>query len=126
MAPRFGFANKFFLAELVDGQVVSVNHREIITNSWASRLGELRNLNVEVIVCGGFNCMFVPLAEALGIRVITGLTGNAREAVESFARDETLPTSFCGGKRRRGKCEARGFHGRKDTGRGKHEKRKHQ
>ena len=119
MAPRFGFANEFFLAELVDGQVVNVFQKEVIKNSWASRLGELRDLNVEVIICGGFDRMFMPLAEALGIRVVAGLTGNAREAVELFARDETLPTSFCTGKRRRGKCKARGFRGRKENGRGR-------
>ena len=126
VAPRFGFANKFFLAELVDRQIVNEDLKVVSTNSWAGRLGELRDLNVEIIVCGGFNRMFVPLAESLGIRVVAGLHGNAREAVELFARDDGIATSFCRGKKRQGKCEFRGFRGSKKIGPGRHGKRTHQ
>ncbi len=105
VAPRFGFADSFLIAEIEDRQLVRTDQVATVADGWANRLGELRDLEVEVLLCGGFNRAFVPLAEDLGISILAGLAGNARQIVEAFARGEAMPNLFCDGmahRRRKG------------------------
>ncbi len=97
VAPRFGFADTFLIAEIAEKQVVREDQVVTVTGGWANRLGKLRDLDVKVLLCGGFNRAFVPLAENLGITVLAGLTGNAHQLVEAFARGEAMPTFSCDG-----------------------------
>ncbi len=116
VAPRFGYADGFLIAEIADEQVIRADQIATVTDGWMNRLGELRDLGVEVLLCGGFNRAFVPLAEDLGINVLVGLIGNARQVVKAFARGEAMPTFSCDGmsqKRRAG--QGRG--GNRDHGR---------
>lgn len=86
VAPRFGFAERYLVAEIENEQVVRADLVATEFRGWVNRLSELRGLGVEVILCGGFNRAFLPLAEGLGIHVLAGLAGDARRAVEAFSR----------------------------------------
>ena len=92
VAPRFGFAESFLVAEIENEQVVRADLIATEFRGWVNRLSELRNLGVEVILCGGFNRAFLPLAEDLGIHVMAGLAGDAHRAVEAFSRGDAQPT----------------------------------
>ncbi len=110
IAPRFGFADLFLIAEITGRGVGSTVREVTLTPGWSTKLEALRTMGVEVLLCGGFNRQFVPQATALGLTVFAGLTGGAREAVEAFARRETMPTFYCNhpgspkGTGRNGKC----------------------
>ena len=101
VAPRFGFANTFLIAEIEDSGVSRTQEISIDTTGWSSRLGELRDLGIDVLLCGGFNREYAPLAEDFGIDVHAGLTGDAHRVVEAFSRGETMPTFSCSGMGRR-------------------------
>ncbi len=123
VAPRFGFADSFLIAEIVDNQVLRADQVVTIADGWVSRLGQLRDLGIEVLLCGGFNRAFVPLAEELGVSVLAGLVGEARQVLEAFARGEATPTFSCNGmgrRRRAGRgCDSNKGHGRR-RGRNSH------
>ena len=101
VAPRFGFANTFLVAEIEDSRVLGTKLVSIETGSWANRLSNLESLGIKVLLCGGFNRAFTPLAEDLGIDIHAGLTGDAHQVVEAFARGEAMPTFTCIGLGRR-------------------------
>jgi predicted Fe-Mo cluster-binding NifX family protein len=93
VAPRFGFADQLLLAEISDGRVDRTTVIALVAAGWHDRLTGLRDLGVELILCGGFNRRFEPLAQNLGISIIAGLAGDASDLVEVYARGEELPVA---------------------------------
>lgn len=99
VAPRFGFADRMLVATIEDGKVVDSETHRFTPGGWHRRISRLVEDGVSVLLCGGFNCRFVPLAEDLGLEVIAGLSGSAAALVEAFARGEEMKTTFCTGGR---------------------------
>ncbi len=95
VAPRFGFADQLLLAEISNGRVDRTTVIALVAAGWHDRLTGLRDLGVELILCGGFNRRFEPLAQNLGISIIAGLAGDASDLVETYARGEELPVARC-------------------------------
>jgi predicted Fe-Mo cluster-binding NifX family protein len=106
VAPRFCSADEFMIAELDRDEVRRVHRLSIPEVTWSQRLERLSAAGVSVVLCGGFNRSFRPLAEDLGIRVIAGLAGEAEQLIDAFARGEIERYRFLpcrgGGRRRRG------------------------
>ena len=95
VAPRFGFADQLLLAEISNERVDRTTIVTMVVAGWHDRLTGLRDLGVELILCGGFNRRFEPLAQSLGISIIAGLAGDASNLVETYARGEELPIARC-------------------------------
>jgi predicted Fe-Mo cluster-binding NifX family protein len=102
VAPRFCSAHEFAIARVDGSQVHHICRLTIRDELWSRRLERLSAAGVKVLLCGGFNRSFLPCAEALGIRVISGLAGEARQLIDAFARDEIDQYRFlpCRGRRR--------------------------
>ena len=107
VAPRFCSADEFMIAELDGGQLRRVHRLVLPEEAWSERLERLAATGVRVLLCGGFNRSFLPLAEGLGIRVISGLAGEAERLIEAFLRDDIERHQFLPRRGRR-----RGRHGR--------------
>jgi predicted Fe-Mo cluster-binding NifX family protein len=88
VAPRFCSAHEFVIAQLDGSRVHRICRLTIPEEAWSRRLEHLSSAGVKVLLCGGFNRNFLPRAEALGIRVISGLAGEAERLIDAFARDE--------------------------------------
>lgn len=96
VAPRFGEASQFLIAESHSGDVVSWETLALDrVGDWIFRLSELELAGVNVALCCGFNRFYWPLAIEKRIRVITGATGEARSLVEAFVHGEKLPLLPC-------------------------------
>ena len=105
VAPRFCSADQFMIAELDGNRVLRVRQLSIPEEEWSQRLERLSAAGVRVLLCGGFNRSFLPLAESFGIRVIFGLAGEAERLIDAFLRNEIERYRFlpCGGGRGRGR-----------------------
>ena len=104
VAPRFCSADLFMIAELDGDRVRRVRRLTLPEESWSRRLELLAAAGVSVLLCGGFNRSFLPVAEGLGIRVITGLAGEAEQLIDAFLRDDLDRFQFVpcrGGRGRR-------------------------
>ena len=88
VAPRFCSADQFMIAELDGDQIRRLRRLSIPEEAWSERLELLSDAGVRVLLCGGFNRSFLPVAEGLGIRVIAGLAGEAERLIDAFLRDE--------------------------------------
>jgi hypothetical protein len=89
VSPRFCYAESALLVRFVDGQEV---WRRVVSlgEPWIPRrLSRLAAIGVRTILCGAFNRAYLPAAEGLGIRVLTGISGNAEDAVTRFRRGRT-------------------------------------
>jgi predicted Fe-Mo cluster-binding NifX family protein len=114
VAPRFGCAERILVADLREDGSWEEAAQSLGLLPWPARLQHLAQLGVTVLLCGGFNRHWLPLAESLGIRVIWGLWGDARELISAFhAGRLQTPPAFGHGGRGRG----RGGHGGRGRGR---------
>ena len=102
VAPRFCSADQFLIADLDRDEVRRVRRLDIPEEAWSTRRERLSAAGVSVLLCGGFKQSFLPLAEGLGIRVISGLAGEAERLIDAFLRDELERYRFlpCRGRRR--------------------------
>lgn len=96
VAPRFGFAEDFLVAT-IENEGISETHRIILPNNgWNERLRVLEEHGVSVILCGGFNRRFEPLARSHGIRVICGCVGEAELVAHRFAQQKQEDLAWLG------------------------------
>lgn len=98
VSPRFCYAESALVVSFANGHEV---WRQVVAlgDPWIPRrLSQLAALGVRVILCGAFNRIYLPAAQGLGIRVVTGISGNAEEAMARFRRGQT--TAARAGQRR--------------------------
>jgi hypothetical protein len=84
VSPRFCFAEHVLVVCLANGREV---RRQVLSlgEPWLpGRLAQLAAMGVRTLLCGAFNRAFRPNAERLGIRVITGISGKAEDALASY------------------------------------------
>ena len=88
VAPRFCSADRFMIAELDGDRLRRVLRLSLPEEAWSERLERLSAAGVRVLLCGGFNRSFLPLAESFGIRVIFGLAGEAERLIDAFLHND--------------------------------------
>ena len=116
VAPRFCSADRFMVAELDGDRVSRVRRLSIPEQECSERFERLSAAGVRVLLCGGFNRSFLPLAESFGIRVIFGLAGEAERLIDAFLRNEIeryrfLPCRGGSGRRHGGRWPGRRHEG---------------
>ncbi len=109
VAPRFCSADQFMIAELDGDQICRVRRLSIPEETWSERLKLLSAAGVRVLLCGGFNRSFLPVAEGLGIRVIAGLAGEAERLIDAFFQDELERFEFLPCRERHPGCHGAGW-----------------
>jgi predicted Fe-Mo cluster-binding NifX family protein len=114
VSPRFDCGAALLVAE-IDGGIVT-SQQEVVDGASNSlqRVAQLRELGVEVLVCGAVTGFLLRHMMANGIRVFPWVSGDAREALDALARGELSTTPLAGmgrgrgcGRRRRGRAGPR-------------------
>ena len=94
VAPRFCAAREVLLSDWTPGSLgqadsISTPWRAgLAGEGWQDRLQSVRILGATVLLCGGFNRRYRPLAEQLGLRVESGLIGRAADLFRAFAEHD--------------------------------------
>ncbi|MGI5861024.1 MAG: NifB/NifX family molybdenum-iron cluster-binding protein [Myxococcales bacterium] len=105
VSPRFCFAESMLVVTVAeDGAELSRETVSLGSTWFPDRLALVAARGIAVVVCGGFNAAFLPQAEQLGIRVISGIAGDAEQALARFLAGELVSRRRCGsptGRRRR-------------------------
>lgn len=91
IAPRFGFAQRFLLADLEEGCVRDRLEIDVSRLGWHRRLVLLEEQGVTLLLVGGFNRRFLPYAESLGVSVSWGHTGPVDALLEQLCRGALEP-----------------------------------
>ena len=88
VAPHFCSAEELLIVEINRNRVSSVRRLVIPEEFWLDRIRRLAKMGVDVLLCNGINRDFLTGANAFGIRVISGLIGEADRLIEAFRKDE--------------------------------------
>ncbi len=102
VAPRFCVADELLLADVVEGAIDSRRRVSVAGVAWPGRLRRLADRGVTVLLCGGFNRGFMPLALRLGIEVRWGLAGRVDQLMDAYCRGEIERFVLCPRRGRRG------------------------
>jgi predicted Fe-Mo cluster-binding NifX family protein len=93
VSPRFCFADTILVVEVERSR----ERRRFVTSlgdPWLpKRVAELATLGVRTLLCGAFNRAYLPTAQRLGIQIITGISGEAEDALAAFLRGQIIPGS---------------------------------
>ena len=101
VSPRFDCGAELLVAEVDGGSVTTGRQTAETATNPLQRVAHLRQLGVDVVVCGGITGFVHRQLEANGIRVIPWISGEAGDALDALARGD-LPQAppWCLGKGR--------------------------
>lgn len=113
----FDFANKLLLVELENGAEIGRNEIVLAEQSCPERAAKLRQLEVEVIICGAISRPLAYMLSSSGIDVLPFVTGSTEQILTAYKTGNlslpqyALPGCWKGARRgfgrRRGRCGRR-------------------
>lgn len=105
ISPRFDFAPMLALFDLDEKRIAE--KKVISCDGWrdTERVSKLKDLSVDLIICGGLPRHLMDVFSNSGIRVIPWVAGDAAEALSLFLRDRLVQGMvICPGKGRARRC----------------------
>lgn len=104
VSPVFDTAQKFVVIEMENGKEVSRENLIIPEMHCYAKARRLRELAVEVVICGAISNHAIGVVCANGIKVIPWISGDVEDVVESFKKGSIPNSRFAmPGCRRRGR-----------------------
>ena len=94
IAPRFGFASQFLFATVENRHVKTRAFIYLEHPDFLRRLEEIQSHGVHTLLCGGFNRRYLPIANKMGLTVISGLYGEGEAVLNAYAAGAPLPRHF--------------------------------
>ena len=105
VSPNFSYAQELLLATKQKGGDWT---RETVllgeTGSRCMKIASLCQLGVSVLICGGIHGSLLHYLECKGIPVLSGVIGEAEEALRLYSEGNLAPGSICPGRLHRGRC----------------------
>jgi len=102
VSPNFDHAQTALLIGIDKGSVATMNELSLGPVEPQMRATQIKNLGVDVVICGGVSNFLQNLLQEQNIRVIPWITGEAQKALELFMRGSLEPgTMVCQGRRKR-------------------------
>ena len=114
----FDFAHKLLLVDIENDKEANRSEVALENQLLPQRAGQLKNLGVDVLVCGAISLILANMVTASGIQVLPYVSGSINDVLQAYltgqlAKPEfTMPGCWPGarkgfGRRRRG-CQWRG------------------
>ena len=114
----FDFASKLLLVEIENSKEISRSEVSLESQSLSQRVGQLKSLEVDVLICGAISRALANMVTAPGIQVLPYVTGRIDDVLQAYLAGQlvkpefSMPGCWPGarrgfGRRRRG-CQWRG------------------
>ena len=102
VSPNFDHAQTALLIGIDKGSVATMNELSLGPVEPQMRATQIKNLGVDVVICGGVSNFLQNLLQEQNIRVIPWITGEAQKALDLFMRGSLESgTMVCQGRRKR-------------------------
>ncbi|MCL6545316.1 MAG: hypothetical protein K6T61_08795 [Bryobacteraceae bacterium] len=105
VSPVFDVAGSLLLVDLENGREVPCRVCKLSRTGLAARAAELRELGVDVLLCGAISAPLEALLMCSGVRVISFLCGPVEEVVKAYVNHAVPRPEFwmpgCGGPHKR-------------------------
>jgi len=124
VSPVFDTARSLLLVRVADGRELERKTINLVESWPPLRVARMRELGVDVLVCGAISQPLARLCQAAGVRLVPWVTGMVDEVLVELlagrlpAPEFTMP-GCCGGRRRRGRAAGPAGRRRGGGGRGR-------
>lgn len=88
--PHFGHTERFKIYGVENGNVVSQNLVDTSGSAHGTLPDILKELQIDCLICGGIGSMAVKSLEGAGIKVISGISGEADQAAANYVSGSLL------------------------------------
>ncbi len=90
----FDFAHRLLLVDMQNGKVVDRSEIELKAESLPERAGGLKNLGVDVLVCGAISRPLMYMLTASGIEVLPYVTGRVDDVLQAYLTGRLVKPEF--------------------------------
>ncbi|MFC1676175.1 NifB/NifX family molybdenum-iron cluster-binding protein [Planctomycetota bacterium] len=123
----FDFATRLLLVEIENGKEANRSEVALESQLLPQRTDKLKNLEVDVLVCGAISRVLANMVATSGIQVLPYVTGSIDDVLQAYLAGQLVKPEFvmpgCWpgarkgfGRRQRGRCGHRRRRGRLETG----------
>jgi predicted Fe-Mo cluster-binding NifX family protein len=90
----FDFAHRLLLVDIENGREVNRCEVDLKAESLPQRAGSLKNLGVDVLVCGAISRSLADMVAASGIQVLPFVTGRVSEVLQAYTTGQLVQPQF--------------------------------
>ena len=90
----FDFAHRLLLVEIENGKEISQSEVELKAESLPQRAGSLKNLGVDVLICGAISRALACMVAASGTEVLAFVTGRVDDVLEAYLTGQLVKPEF--------------------------------
>jgi predicted Fe-Mo cluster-binding NifX family protein len=90
----FDFAGKLSLVEMKNGKEISRSEALLESQSLSQRVGQLKSLEVDVLICGAISRALANMVTASGIKVLPYVTGSIDDVLQAYLTGQLVKPKF--------------------------------
>ena len=90
----FDFAHRLLLVDIENGREVNRSEVELKAESLPQRAGSLKNLGVDVLICGAISRALACMVAASGTEVLAFVTGRISDVIEAYLTGQLVKPEF--------------------------------
>ena len=90
----FDFAHRLLLVEIENGKEANRSEVVLESQSLPQRLGQLKSLEVDVLVCGAISRILANLVTASGIQLLPYVTGRINDVLQAYLTGQLAKPQF--------------------------------
>jgi predicted Fe-Mo cluster-binding NifX family protein len=109
----FDFAHSLLLVDIENGKEIARSEIPLVRKSLPHRIGQLKHLRVNIVVCGAISQDFANMISASEIQLLPYITGRVDDVLKAYLSDQLVQPKFAmpgnwPGIRRGFRCRRRG------------------
>jgi len=90
----FDFAHRLLLVDIENAKVVNRSEVALKSQSFPQRAGNLKNLGVDVLICGAISRALATMITASEIEVLAFVTGRVDDVLEAYLTSQLAKPQF--------------------------------
>jgi len=90
----FDFAGKLLLVDIENGEEANRSEVALENQSLPQRVGKLKSLEVDVLVCGAISRLLANMITASGIQVLPYVTGSIDDVLKAYLAGQLVKPEF--------------------------------
>ena len=90
----FDFAGKLLLVEIENSKEISRSEVPLESQSLSQRVGQLKSLEVDVLICGAISRALANMVTAPGIQVLPYVTGRIDDVLQAYLTGQLVKPEF--------------------------------
>lgn len=94
ISPVLDTASKLLIIDKDTPKESSRFEANLLEQDISQRCSFIRGLDLDVLICGAVSRQFSEMLEACGIKIISGISGPAKDVIEAYLKGDLLQSGY--------------------------------